>query len=201
MPLPASSAATSSDWVNGVSAFGNVEWTFTIPVPAEAPAAYLPPGPGAVWWLRLDEGGFLNRSGRLTRYQLTWHAPGGDVEFEGGPTPQQTFEGQSHYASMPQGMVGVAGRGPRPGLRFGPNPVVSGGVVEFSMPGEGAGRADRVRVYDLIGREVGGAPLVGGASGLRARWEARSAGGAPLPAGLYFARAAGASARLVVVDP
>jgi len=65
IPLPGSSAAVASDWVSGLSATGNVSWTFRLEVPAGPAAALLPPRPDRPWTLRVHEGGFLNRSGRV----------------------------------------------------------------------------------------------------------------------------------------
>ena len=56
-PLPGTSAAIASDWVNGVSALGNVSWTFHVEVPAGEASAWLPPAPSRPWWLRVTEGG------------------------------------------------------------------------------------------------------------------------------------------------
>lgn len=197
IPLPGSTAAVASDWVTGESTTGNVSWTFRIEVPAGTAESYLPPTPANPWWLRVDDGGYVNRSGRVTDYRLTWHAPGGDQTWVGGPLPQPTLEGGKVHVAVPQGVVGVEPPVPSSAFRYGPNPVTAGRSVAFALPR--APRGDLL-VFDLAGRQVGRAPFVPGAAGVVARWEARDAGGEPLPSGVYFARAgAAAFARLVVL--
>ena len=76
---PATSAAVACDWVTGASATGNIAWSFAIPIPEGAASSYLPPEPGQPWRLKITEGGFLNRSGRVTNYRVIWHAPGDQI--------------------------------------------------------------------------------------------------------------------------
>ncbi len=157
----------------------------------------LPPDGSHLWRLRVAEGGYLNRVGRITSYRVIWHAPGGDQVFQGGPVPLQTFEGGTVYAVAPNGVVGVDAPPVAGGLLLGPNPTPSGGVINFSLAASPRGD---LRVFDLTGREVGRVPFRGGEGAWRARWEARDGGGRMLPAGLYFARAGAAGvARLVVL--
>ena len=196
-PLPGSGAAVASEWVNGASTSGNIAWSFVVEIPHGGADAYLPPDPGAPCWLRVSEGGFLNRVGRVTRLRLVWHAPGGDQIYEGGPLPLQTIEGHTVYASAPVALTGVGSPIEDGGLRAGPNPVPAGGAVTFSLSTAPAGE---LRVFDLAGRAVGRASFRAGGDRWRAQWQARDAGGRPLPAGLYFARAgASAIARLIVL--
>src|SRR5206468_2448492 len=91
-PLPGSSAAVASDWVDGTSVTGNIASTFRIEVPTGAADTWLPPSTVSPWWLRVTEGGFLNRSGRVTSYRLIQHTISGDVVYVGGPLPLQTLE-------------------------------------------------------------------------------------------------------------
>jgi len=196
-PLPPSSAAVSSEWVTGASTTGNVAWSFAVDIPAGAVDGSLPPDVNHPWRLRVGEGGYLNRVGRVTAYRVIWHAPGGDQYFPGTPLPLQTLEGATVYATAPSGVTGVEPMPVSGGLRMGPNPSPSGGAIEFSLPASPRGD---LRVFDLIGREVGRVPFRGGAGEWRARWEARDGAGRLLPAGLYFARAGEAGvARLVVL--
>ena len=76
-----------------------------------------------------------------------------------------------------------------------PNPTSASVIFQV----HGASPSDRhVRVYDLRGQIV--ADLITGASG-RARWDARDAGGSPLPAGVYLYQHEGsrAAGRLTLV--
>src|SRR5262249_15105123 len=154
--LPGTSAATSSDWVNGTSVTGNVEWTFDIPVPDGVADTYLPPGPSQPWALFVNEGGFINRSGRILDYRLIWHAPGGDETYVGGPTPAPTIEGATTQVWIPESVVSVGA--PAPSARFSlfPNPAPAGGRVTFALP---AGSAREVQIFDLAGRRVGAAAV------------------------------------------
>lgn len=196
-PLPSSAAAVASDWVTGASSAGNIAWTFAIPIPQGAASAYLPPGPANVWWLRVTEGGYLNRNGRVAAYRVIAHQPGGDQSVPGGPTPLQTFEGLTVHASAPAAVVGVEAPTPTGRMLAGPNPVAGGAAVTFALP---SAPGAELRVFDLAGREVGRAPFAEDRGTWRARWEALDAAGRPLAAGLYFARAGAAGvARLVVV--
>ncbi|HEY3216779.1 MAG TPA: S8 family peptidase [Candidatus Eisenbacteria bacterium] len=197
-PLPGTSAAVSSDWVSGPSASGNVAWTFRVDVQDSRAQSYLPPGPQAPWWLKVTEGGYLNRSGRITSYRIIWHAPGGDQTSDGGPLPMQTLEGQTVTVADPSAIVGGVGVDPGgpAGHRLWPNPVRSGGTVTFLHPNP----RGTLRIYDLSGRQVGGAPYLRDGLGYRARWQARDGRGQPLRAGLYFARCgAEVASRLVVL--
>ena len=183
--LPGTSAAVSSDWVDGASTFGNVAWSFRVEVSDPSASAVLPPAADKPWRLVLDEGGYLNRSGRVTRFRVTWHGPGGDQVFEGAPVPQQTVEGGEITAVIPAMLVGVeplAGGNP---LRYGPNPLRGQGSVMFELQRE---TAREVRIFDLAGREIGRAPFVSFGSGSRAEWRALNRNGGSLAPGVYLAR-------------
>lgn len=196
-PLPASGAAISSDWVTGTSTTGNIAWTFAIDIPAGEAEDFLPPTSEHLWRLRVTEGGYLNRVGRVTDFRVIWHAPAGDQVTQGGPMPRQTFEGATVYAVAPASVVGVDPPVASRGLRVGPNPTSSGSAITFALASSPHGD---LRVFDLTGREVGRAPFRAGDGGWSARWEARDGAGRSLPAGLYFARAGEAGvARLVVL--
>jgi len=196
--LPGSSAAVSSDWVDGTSINGNVAWTFRIEVPTNA-NSWLPPSPSAPWWLRVTEGGFLNRSGRVTQYRLIQHTSGGDVVYAGGPLPLTTIEGQTVAATLPANAVGV---GPTAAstrsLRVGPNPARLGSVVEFSA---GAQAGGDVEVFDLEGRRVARVAFGRSDGARRALWALRDQRGQPVRPGVYLARStSGGSVRLVVLS-
>jgi subtilisin family serine protease len=195
-PLPATSGAVASDWVTGSSTTGNIAWSFAIPIPQGAANAYLPPVVEKSWRLVLTEGGFLNRSGRVTQYRVIWHAPGGDQVFQGAPLPLQTAEGVTVYASTPGGVSGVGESPAGGGLFAAPNPVARGAALTFSL---GTAPGGDLRVFDLGGREVGRAAFRAGATGWIARWAPRDGTGRPLPPGLYFARAGSAHVARVVV--
>jgi len=198
VPLPGTSAADSSEWVTGESTTGHVAWSFHLDVAEGSAGSLLPPSAARPWWLRVDDEGYLNRSGRVTRYRLIWHAPGGDVAYEGGPLPLFTIEGHSAFASVPQVSVAVDATAPGAGsLRFGPNPVASGASVAFAIP---ARTSRSLEILDLAGRRIARIPFRTGEGGEVAVWETRDASGRELPPGLYLARAgAGSVARVVVV--
>ena len=196
VPLPGTAAAFSSDWVNGESTTGSASWTFHIDVPQGT--ANLPSS-GTPLWLRVDEGGYLNRSGRVTQFDVVWHGTQGDVTYNGGPVPLFTLEGQDSYASIPQGSLAVDPQVEPGRPRFGPNPVVAGASVSFAVPG-GAGRA--LEVFDIAGRRVARLPFAESAGVATATWPTRDAAGHALSAGVYLARfGAGQSVRIAVVRP
>jgi hypothetical protein len=195
--LPGTAAAVASDWTNGTSATGNIEWTFRIEVPDGPAAAWLPPTGNAPWMLSVAEGGFADRSGELRAFRLTWHAAGGDQVFIGGPVPQRTLEGRTIYAATPSGVLDVSDSPRAAAARCFPNPVTSGSAVTFARAGASPGV---VSVFDLSGRRVAQLPLVPVGDHAEARWVTRDSGGQPLGAGIYFARAgAGRSVRVAVV--
>ena len=197
--VPGTRAAVASDWVTGTSATGNVAWTFRIPVPSGNANQLLPPTQAWPWQLRVSEGGFLNRSGRVTSCRLVHHLDGGDVTYEGGPIPLPTLEGQTVVATIPQGAVGVAEvEGASRALRAGPNPARIGGAIRFSV---GIGAPSRVDVFDLSGRRVARVPLVPGGAGRYGLWTLRDDSGRPVRPGVYLAREpGGATARVVVLS-
>lgn len=197
VPLPGSAAAVESDWVTGTSTTGNIAWTFAVDVPQGDADTFLPPDATKLWRLRVEEGGFLNRSGRVVRFRVVWHSPSGDLAYTGAPIPLQTLEGQAQYATAPNNVVDAGTPAPRVELRAGPNPVASGDGVTFSLPRTPRGE---LRVFDLAGRQVGRAAFRDEGGSWSARWESRDGSGRPIPAGLYFAHVGDAGvARLVVV--
>jgi len=200
LPLPASSSAAATGWVDGLSATGNVELTFRTEVPVALANGFLPPSASTPWTLRVAEGGFLNRAGRVTRFRLTWHSPGGDVVYDGSPASASTFEGATTRLRIPAGIVGFPdgpGAPAAPSLRVAPNPSLAGGTIAFSASLAGA---SQVLVYDLAGRRVGAAALVAADGGrAEARWTARDERGVALAPGVYFARAGRAPAQRLVL--
>jgi subtilisin family serine protease len=196
IPLPGTSAAVASEWVTGSSTGGNIAWTFAVEVPQGVAEAYLPPAAGSTWRLRVTEGGFINRVGRVTDFRVVWHAPGGDQVTNGEPLPLQTIEGHTVTATAPGTVVGVGTPSTAPAFLAGPNPVAGGAAVTFAV---GARPAGDLLVYDLSGRRVGRAPFTAAGGVWRARWVSRDAAGQPLPGGLYFARVADRVARIAVI--
>jgi hypothetical protein len=147
--------------------------------------------------LKITEGGFLNRSGRVTNYRVIWHAAGGDQIVPGAPLPLQTFEGMTVVASTPAGATGIGEIPAGGGLFVAPNPVAHGATLTFSL---GTAPGGDLKVFDLGGREVGRAAFRAGATGWSARWAPLDVTGRPLAPGLYFARAGrGNVARVVVL--
>lgn len=197
-PIPGTSASDSSDWVSGTSEIGTVEWSFSVPVPAGAAAAFLPPTSATPWTLAVTEGGYLNRSGRIEDFRLVWHAPGGDQVFVGSPTPQPTIEGQTSSVAIPLGVAGVGSTPASPAFFCHPNPVIAGGAVRFSVSGSAP---EPARVFDLEGRLVARLPFVNQGDRWEARWDTGATGRSAARAGIYFARAGAATARIVVLAP
>ncbi len=194
LSLPGTSAATGSDWISGVSTFGNIAWDFAVEVPDDFAPGRLPPTPQNPWRLRLADLGFLNRSGRIDSFRLVWYATSGEFVYLGGPVPMPTIEGGTVEVQVPAPVTGVEPGRPDGALRFGPNPVRSGGLLRWS----GAAVASSgLRVFDLAGREVARVAAAGPSAELL--WEARDASGRPLPAGIYLARSGGETVRVVVL--
>ena len=188
--MPGSSDAVAVDWVDGVSATGNVALTFRLEVPHGAADAYLPPSPSTPWTLRVAEGGYLNRSGRVASFQVIHHTPSGDVTYVGSPTMAPTFEGATTNVQAPAAVTSADPAGTSPGaLRVQPSPLSAGGVVTFVA---GAGGPSKVEIIDLAGRRVGRVELVLRDAGRReGRWTAARPDGSTLPAGVYFLHVAG----------
>jgi hypothetical protein len=197
--LPGTAGAVSSDWLDGSSFTGTQSWTFRVAVPAGPAGALLPPDEGAPWTLTVSDGGSITHTGRVSEFQLTWHAPGGDQVFTGQPVPQQTVEGGSIQVRIPTATSGVDGAGLGSGLRVRPNPARSGRLLRFVLPPEAG---SEVRVFDVAGSEVARVRLTLSATGWQADWQARGADGNALPPGLYFVRGrAGPASRVVLLDP
>lgn len=191
IPLGGTSSAVASEWVDGIAALGNVAWTFHVPI--EAGAA---PAPGqAPWRLRISEGGFLNRAGRVTEFRVVDLGPGGTTHI-GGPTPRQTLEGQTWWIASPQATTATDRADADPGLRYGPNPVRGGQRVSFATANDPQGPLE---IYDLAGRRLAATPFMREGELWRAEWRAVGAAGRTLPAGLYFARIGTLPARRIAV--
>ncbi len=186
-PLPASGAAVETDWVDGVSATGNVSRTFRLEIPVGLEKRFLPPSPATPWTLLATEAGFLNRSGRIESFRLIHHAAGGDVTYEGIPSPAPTFEGGTTRVRIPAGVTGVEPLAVDPGLHAWPNPVSRGATLVLRG---GAAAPTRLEVIDLAGRRVGRIDLqAAGLDRREGRWTAADDAGRALPAGVYFLRA------------
>lgn len=194
LSLPGTSAAIASDWVDGISALGNVAWDFAIDVPADFAPAAMPPTPQQPWTLRLEDTGYLNRSGRVTKFRLVWYASSGEVIYEGGPVPCPTIEGGTIEVQIPAPTAAVGpSAADRDALRAGPNPLRGGGAVTFS--GRALAEHD-LAIFDVAGRALAHVPATPSA---RQRWTAADGTGHALPAGVYVARAGAETVRFVVL--
>ena len=198
LPLPGSTAAVETDWVNGISTAGNIARTFRIDIPAGSAEALLPASTSTPWFLRVTEGGLLNRSGRITRFRVTRYDEDGDQVTIGGPIPRQTIEGSTTTISAPPVLLGVDGPSTSaPGLRVGPNPARAGQALTFVTRARPAGP---LAIFDVIGRRVAGAPFVPTGDGQwQARWVSRTPDDVPRASGIYFARSGAQSARFVLL--
>ncbi len=192
-PFPGSGAAIATDYIDGLSLLGTISRTFRIEIPQGAASAFLPPSPATPWRLAITDGGFINRSGRLTEYRLVWHSPGGDLTYVWGPGVLPTLEGNTVEADIPAGTTGV---GDLPKLaRVSPNPARPGALITFARPAGSGGSP--LEVFDLAGRRVAHAVSPGGAA---LGWRAVDSGGSPLASGVYLARfGAAAPIRFVIV--
>jgi serine protease AprX len=198
IPVPASGAAISSEWVTGASSIGNVAWKFRVEVAPGEAEAFLPPNASHPWRLNVTEAGYLNRSGRITEFDVVWHSPEGDVVYGGQPLPAQTIEGHTTTVISPTGLVSVDELSAPRGATFAPNPVRAGAAVTFTTSAPTGGP---LGIYDLGGRQIGHATLEPYGTTWKARWIARSANGDPLPPGVYFAGSGTKPrARLVVLE-
>jgi subtilisin family serine protease len=195
-PLPGTTAADSTDFVDGASTFGNDVWNLHVDFTDPGVSALLPPGPSSRWDIRLAEGGYLNLSGRLLSYRLIWHSPGGDLAYDGGPVPLLTVEGAEVQAIAPQGAASVATPDAGMRVRFGPSPVGRGGRVRFEDP---RGLARELRVFDVSGREVGRAGFTAAGAARVAVWSTRDDRGALVAPGVYLARVDGGRAVRMLV--
>ncbi len=195
--LPGSSGSVSSDYVNGTSTTGTVAWDFEIEVPAGEAGEYLPPSSTHPWLLRATDGGYLNRAGRIERFEMTWHGPNGDMVFTGSPVPQATIEGQTVDVSIAPGVLGV-GVPPGQSLAFRamPCPVGAGGSVQLVTGGRDPGP---LQLFDLGGREVARSAFTHSGGLWIATWNTAQGTGGVARAGVYFARAGSATARIVVL--
>lgn len=196
--VPASQSAVSTDWVDGLSTTGNVALSFEIPVTAGTVDPLLPPSPSAPWYLDVTEGGFLNRSGRVTHFDLTLHEPGGDVVYEGGPLPAWTVQGQTTTVRIPVGIVDAPAFESVAGLAILPNPAPQGAVLRFRSPVPIAGP---IAIHDARGRRVAEVPAGpdDGAAGTDRSFLPVDGAGRSLAPGLYFARLGPLRASFVVL--
>jgi hypothetical protein len=141
-PVPGTTAAVSSDWVDGTSTTGNVAWSFRIEVPAGSADLWLPPGPSTPWTLRVGEEG-SSTGGRVTDYRLVYHLEGGDVT-HGRPDASSHDRGADRDRHDSQNTVDVGpsrdhagpARRPQPGGGRGLGPLHHVGVSERGGGGD-----------------------------------------------------------------
>lgn len=183
-PLPGTSGAIASDYVDGESVTGNESWSFRIEVPPGAADASLPPDDAHPWTLSVTDAGEIDRTGRVTDYRLTWHAAGGDQVFTGSPLPCPTLQGGTVSARIPPSSLAVGG-GAGAAFTAGPNPARAGAAVSFRLARPAA---PEVTVFDLAGRRVARVPLAAAGGTWAGTWSGRDDAGRALPAGIYLAR-------------
>ena len=194
--VPASVQSDSSDVVAGTSETGTIAWSFCVGIPAGSADAQLPPSAAHPWTLHVQDGGYLNRSGRVTAYSIVWHAPGGDQTFTATSLPRPLVEGGEITVQVPDAVTAVTPDPPPIGrLRVQPNPAWAAEGVTISLGTPAA----RVEVFDLSGRRVAVLGARDATQDGRLHWSARGADGRVLPAGVYVVRAGRASARIVLL--
>ncbi|MBI5837913.1 MAG: S8 family serine peptidase [Candidatus Eisenbacteria bacterium] len=193
----------------GISYLGTRSWIFHQDIlPSDGAAAFLPPGSTHPWFLGVTEGGFLNTSGTVDEFAITWHdaySSGRDSTFRSASPPQRTVEGLTSILWIPL-PVPVDATPSAPGqtaiLGLGPSPARREALLAFRLA---SGGEIRVTLHDVTGREV--RRLFGGLlpAGLhRVRLDASEPGTARLAAGIYWVRLGwegGSSARRLVVVP
>lgn len=193
--LPVTAQAVSSDLVSGTSAIGTIAWTFRVPVPEGPAETYLPPSTSQPWTLHVEDGGFANRSGRITDFRIVWHGPGGDQTYPGSPIPLPTLEGGEVMASAPPSLTDVGPATGRASFAAWPNPARAGSSVAFAAD---FATGEPVHVFDLSGRRIARIVTSTDPAQGRVTWSTRDDQGRALPAGLYLLRAGRKTARLVL---
>jgi len=78
---PGAGAADSSVSVAGEATTGNIRhyWTLTLTDQDFGAGQHLPPSPDNPWFFFVNEAGFINRTGRIEDFSITYDDPGGDV--------------------------------------------------------------------------------------------------------------------------
>ncbi|GJM44986.1 MAG: hypothetical protein DHS20C21_18280 [Gemmatimonadota bacterium] len=177
---------------------GYIEWfhSYTLTA-ADGVGGNLPPSHTWPWFLKLDEGGFVNRQGRVTSFEMfVPDVPGGTT----GTTyvtdsvlPEVTVETQTSVVWIPE----IAVSSPEVGVSrsastlqlTGANPFSNHLGIRFSLAADEAADGGELAVYDLNGRLVRRIWEGRGRSGdFVASWNGRDTQGSVAAPGVYFVR-------------
>ncbi|MBZ0267783.1 S8 family serine peptidase [bacterium] len=176
---------------------GYIEWFHHYDFTAtDGISGYLPPGPNWCWFLRIDEGGYINRQGRVTSLEVfVPDVPGGST----GTTyvtdavlPEATIETQTTVVWVPEAALDTPSIAPvRQGteLRFaGANPFSERLGIRFTIAGDATGPA-RLTIHDVNGRLVRRLWEGSARNGdFVADWSGRDEQGRRVAPGAYFVR-------------
>jgi hypothetical protein len=182
----------------GTATVGYLEryWTYSIPA-SDNIAAHLPPSHTWPWFLKVDEGGYINRSGRITGFSVFHHdSPGsetGTLYVTDSVLPALTIETTSTVVWIPEKALSTPGLGSdlsSTELSAWPNPFADRSVIRYALGRDAAadGRAT-LGLYDVAGRVVrvlSRDPNVAGENTVV--WDGRAEDGRVVPPGVYFLR-------------
>jgi hypothetical protein len=175
---------------------GNTErfWSYSISA-ADNVGAFLPPSPAWCWFLKVDEAGYVNRSGRITAFSVFVHdTPGsvtGTLYTTDAILPEPTIETQISLVWIPEPAISapVIGAAASTRLTAWPNPFTDRSTIRYSIGNEigRSGAPVTLGLYDVAGRVVrmlaeGTRP----AGEVQLSWDGRDQGGAIVPPGVYF---------------
>ncbi len=188
----------------GTATIGNTErfWSYSLSE-ADDVGGFLPPSPAWPWFLKVDEAGYINRSGRITAFSVFVNDfPGsgtGTLYTTNAVLPEATIETQTSLVWIPEPAVSapVIGAGAATRLTAWPNPFTDHSVIRYSIGNDVRATQVKLGLYDVAGRVVrifseGTRP----AGEVQTVWDGRNHGGTLVPPGVYFLRLdAGAETR------
>jgi subtilisin family serine protease len=200
----ADSAVVDSVLANGgtgTGTLGYIEWFHHYSLTAlDNVSGFLPPDPTWPWFLSLTEGGYINRMGRVTSFQVfVPDTPGGTTgttHVTDSPLPAPTAETLTTTVWIPEGAVDAPALVPGNALTHlrvtGPNPFSDRVGLTYAVGRDRtvSGNAPvRLSVHDVQGRLVRvlqeGVP---GDGERVASWDGRDDGGSRVTPGVYFLR-------------
>ena len=185
----------------GTSTIGSIEHYWSVGLSeSDLVGGYLPPSYATAWFLDVNEGGYINRFGRILNYSIFVNDfPGsesGTLYESAGPFPYSTIEGERVTLWIPEYSPSSAPEDALQagtGLRFaGVNPMRGHGTVRYSIGPDAAARGAvpiRLTVHDAAGRLV--RTLFAGdreAGSYEAEWSGDDHAGRTVGQGMYFLR-------------
>ncbi len=171
-------------------------WTYSMGA-SDGIAPNLPPSHTWPWFLKVDEAGYVNRSGRITAFSLFVHdSPGsetGTLYTTDSPLPAFTIETLATVVWIPNFAVSVPTLDAEGATRLAawPNPFVDRLTVRSAVGNDAGTKNVRVTLglYDVGGRLVRvleqGAHRAGEVETI---WDGRASQGHAVPPGVYFLR-------------